>query len=89
MLSSAKRLKESVLDLLTKYHCSSVSAKYNEKHKYKIHKVTSVVFQTLLTLVDQQEIYDTVSDQLESLSTSVIEILTACRLNGQCSGLNG
>ena len=33
--------------------------------------------------------YDTVSDHLESLSTSVPEILTACRLNGQCSGLYG
>ena len=33
--------------------------------------------------------YDTVSDHLESLSTSVIKILTACRLNGQCSGLYG
>ena len=33
--------------------------------------------------------YDTVSDHLESLSTSVIEILTAGRLNGQCSGLYG
>ena len=34
-------------------------------------------------------LYDTVSDHLESLSTSVIEILTAGRLNGQCSGLYG
>ena len=34
-------------------------------------------------------LYDTVSDHLESLSTSVPEILTACRLNGQCSGLYG
>ena len=33
--------------------------------------------------------YDTVSDHLESLSTSVPEILTACRLNVQCSGLYG
>ena len=33
--------------------------------------------------------YDTVSDHLESLSTSVIEILTAGRLNGQCCGLYG
>ena len=33
--------------------------------------------------------YDTVSDHLESLSTSVPEILTAGRLNGQCSGLYG
>ena len=33
--------------------------------------------------------YDTVSDHLESLSTSVPEILTACRLNGQCFGLYG
>ena len=33
--------------------------------------------------------YDTLSDHLESLSTSVIEILTADRLNGQCSGLYG
>ena len=33
--------------------------------------------------------YDTVSDHLESLSTSVPEILTADRLNGQCSGLYG
>ena len=32
---------------------------------------------------------NTVSDHLESLSTSVIEILTAGRLNGQCSGLYG
>ena len=33
--------------------------------------------------------YDTVSDHLESLSTSVPEILTAGRLNGQCCGLYG
>ena len=33
--------------------------------------------------------YDTVSDHLESLSTGVPEILTAGRLNGQCSGLYG
>ena len=33
--------------------------------------------------------YDTVSDHLESLSTSVPEILSAGRLNGQCSGLYG
>ena len=33
--------------------------------------------------------YDTLSDHLESLSTSVPEILTADRLNGQCSGLYG
>ena len=33
--------------------------------------------------------YDTLSDHLESLSTSVPEILTAGRLNGQCSGLYG
>ena len=32
---------------------------------------------------------DTFLDHLESLSTSVIEILTACRLNGQCCGLYG
>ena len=36
-----------------------------------------------------QAVYDTVSDHLESLSTSVPEILTAGRLNGQCSGLYG
>ena len=34
-------------------------------------------------------VYDTVSDHLESLSTSVPEILTAGRLNGQCCGLYG
>ena len=34
-------------------------------------------------------VYDTVSDHLESLSTSVPESLTAGRLNGQCSGLYG
>ena len=33
--------------------------------------------------------YDTVSDHLESLSTSVHKILTACRFNGQCSRLYG
>ena len=33
--------------------------------------------------------YDTVSDHLESLSTSVIKILTAGRLNDQCVGLYG
>ena len=33
--------------------------------------------------------YDIVSDHLESLSTSVIKILTAGRLNDQCSGLYG
>ena len=31
--------------------------------------------------------YDIVSDHLESLSTSVPEILTAGRLKDQCSGL--
>ena len=34
-------------------------------------------------------VYDAVSDHLESLSTSVPEILTAGRLNDQCSGLYG
>ena len=37
----------------------------------------------------QAALYDTVSYHLESLSTSVPEILTAGRLNGQCSGLYG
>ena len=34
-------------------------------------------------------VYDIVSDHLESLSTSVIKILTAGRLNDQCSELYG
>ena len=34
-------------------------------------------------------LYDIVLDHLESLSTSVPEILTAGRLNDQCSGLYG
>ena len=36
-----------------------------------------------------KDTYDAVSSHLESLSTSVIKILTAGRLNDQCSGLYG
>ena len=67
--------------------CSSYSVADGFSRSGGTHVVYVAVFSTGWALF--QVIYDTVSDHLESLSTSVPEILTACRLNGQCCGLYG
>ena len=56
-----------------------------------IHAGYNAINGSALIFHDQKQCpaYDALSDHLESLSTSVPEILTAGRLNDQCSGLYG